>query len=55
MKETDFRTKVQMLGRIVIPKAKRDGLNLEQGDLVTVRILKVEKVKYVKPNTHPKP
>lgn len=49
MSKMEFTTKVQRLGRIVIPKAKRELLKIEQGDIVRVEILEIKKVRYEKP------
>lgn len=41
-KESIFRARVQRLHRIAIPKAVYEALEIEEGDLVDVRIRKVE-------------
>lgn len=40
--EISFHTRVRKEGRIVVPQADRDALGIREGDLVSVRLRKVE-------------
>jgi len=38
LEESSFTAKVQKLGRVVIPKPVREALNINEGDIVLLRV-----------------
>lgn len=38
MKEATFKAKLQKIGRIAIPKSVRDGLGIQEGKEVEIRV-----------------